>query len=204
MRQSMWARLVVAATCATFVGACTASKAETDASEITATPASISASPAITWPGSYAEGEEGVWVAELTRSEILDNSRDQGIDEHCVHDFLDAIRFKRTLMWHLYLRDGHWLLSGALDGRNEKPFDGGTYYMPHIEKEWAVFTSMAPGIKDDVWLYPSIEGDVMTLGLLDVAQWTGAKSQWPVEDDPYCFIQGASVVELTNPFERVV
>ena len=75
--------------------------------------------------------------------------------------------------------------------------------MPHVEKEWAVFSSMAPGIRDDVWLYPSIEGDVMTLGLMDVAQWTGAKFHWPVPDDPYCFIRGGSVVELTNPFQRV-
>ena len=144
-----------------------------------------------------------MWSVELTRSEILDNSRDQGVDERCVRDFIDAVGVKRTLAWNLYLRDGHWVLYGSLDGRKEKPFDGGTYYMPHIEKEWAVFTSTAPGIRDDVWLYPSIEGDVMTLGLLDVAQWTGAKSQWPVPDDPYCFIQGGSVVELTNPFQRV-
>lgn len=200
MQQNMWTRVVFAAVCAMFVGACTASEAQTAG---TAAPSPSTAASEAPWPGHYAEGEEGLWSVELTRSEILDNSRDQGVDERCVRDFIDAVGVKRTLAWNLYLRDGHWVLYGSLDGRKEKPFDGGTYYMPHIEKEWAVFTSTAPGIRDDVWLYPSIEGDVMTLGLLDVAQWTGAKSQWPVPDDPYCFIQGGSVVELTNPFQRV-
>ncbi len=200
MLRGSWRRGPVIVVCTLLLGACTASAAQ-EASQ--SAPASPSAAPASAWPGTYSDGVEGQWTVELTRGEIFERAREQKISTKCVRDFLDPIKFKRTLTWDLYLRDGHWALLGARDGGKSVPFDGGTYGMPYKELEWALFTSQAPGVRDDVWLVPWIDGDSLKMDLLDLTQWTDATSKWPVADDPYCFVQAASVVELTNPFERV-
>ena len=127
---------------------------------------------------------------------IKASDRDENVDMDCIRDFIEAVDFRRTLTWNLYLRDGQWVLYGAKDGREAEPYDGGTYSMPHIDLELALFTSTAPDIRDDIWLYPSIEEDTLTLGFMHM-------TQWRKEADPFCFVQAASIVELTNPFVRV-
>ena len=160
MRGTTWERLLSVISCAVFLGACTASKAQT--SETAAPPSATPSESEVPWPGSYAEGEEGRWTVELTRQEIMAGAREQAKyikwgerDEHidigCVRDFVDSIGFKRSITWDLYLRDGSWILYGAVDGKDPKPYDGGSYRMPHIENEMALFTSQAPEVRDDLW-----------------------------------------------------
>ncbi len=127
---------------------------------------------------------------------IKAGNRPEHIDMGCVRDFVDAVGFKETLTWDLYLRDGGWVLYGSVDGGEPEPYDGGSYRMPHIELEQALFTSTAPDVRDDIWLYPSIEGDTLTMGFMHLTQWRR-------EPESFCFLQAASVVELTNPFQRV-
>ena len=68
--------------------------------------------------------------------------------------------------------------------------------MPHIENELAMFTANAPDVRDDYWLYPDIDEDSLLLGFVHLTQWGLGKPQ-------PCFGQGAVMVEMTNPFERV-
>jgi hypothetical protein len=68
--------------------------------------------------------------------------------------------------------------------------------MPHIENEMALFTSLAPDVRDDLWLYPSIEGDTLTFGFMHLTQWRD-------EPESFCFLQAAGIVSLANTFQRV-
>src|SRR5262245_8610310 len=155
--------------CAVFA-ACTASNAQT--APLQAASSTAAATSELPWPDSYMEGEEGHWTVELTRREIMQGARqqeeyikagdrDEHIDMGCIRDYVDAVGFKRTLTWDLYLRDGAWSLWGSVDGKESEPYDGGTYLMPHIELESAVFTSLLPDVRDDLWLYPEMSGNTL-------------------------------------------
>jgi hypothetical protein len=195
MQVVAWKRWLIGIS-AMLVGACTASEAQTADSPTAAGPTTVSAEPEVAWPESYAEGEEGKWTVELTRSEIMANALEQGANARCVRDFLDPMRLDRTLTWDLYLRAGQWILYGAVDGEDPVPFDGGSYLMPHVNFELAVFTSLAPDVRDDIWLYPSIESDTLTLGFEHFTQWKEERGF-----ETACFLEAASIVSLTNPFE---
>jgi len=206
MLRTAWQRRLAMILCVVSVGACTASEARTATSDAAST--RVTTQPVVAWPGSYSDGVEGRWTVELTRPEILARAREQKernkvIDLACVRDYIDAVGFERTLTWDLYLRDGRWVMLGARDGEKPVPYDGGTYAMPYMELEWALFTSTAPGVRDDVWLVPWIEGDSLKMDLIDLTQWVPEKTMRQHPKDPYCFVEGAAVVELTNTFDRV-
>ena len=108
---------------------------------------------------------------ELTRPEIMANALEQGADARCVRDFIDPMEIDGRSPGVSISRDGQWILYGAVDGEDPVPFDGGSYLMPHVNFELALFTSLAPDVRDDIWLYPSIELDTLTMGFEHFTQW---------------------------------
>ncbi|WP_374458013.1 hypothetical protein [Nocardioides sp.] len=164
-------RLCVAVACLALAGGC----GEDPGTGGAATPEAASASPGPTESASAPAGPEvGTWEsAPVTRDQFLQTLR--------VNGFTDYVRrFGSIPGWlpdregvlSLELRDGSWMLYGALDGDAPTVFDRQTYEV--VDQGFELTSDVGQTI-----LRPSIEGE--TLALEFVSSTEPAAEEIPVE-----------------------
>lgn len=159
-------------------------------------PAADIAAHTSSFPGVDPRGLEGSWTTgTISTSDLLNHAVKEGAKRQCAAHFLRAAGPARTLEWQLYLRDGQWLLLGAIDGAGPVDFEGGTYTR-FLSGEWVEFTAEYPTITDNYWLIPTLNGDHLAMDFYSF-------TQWRPEPDSTCFLRAGTIIELTNPFTRM-